>query len=65
VIKSRVHDHQGLIPSCERSLLNIVEVFYDTLTNFMRDVIGEGYKNHVFFVGTLAMFILSSNIFDF
>ncbi len=51
-----------LIPSPKFSLLNFFELILQTCFNLMRDIIGPDYKRHIPLVGTLALFILFSNL---
>ncbi len=51
-----------LIPSPKFSLLNFFELILQTCFNLMRDIIGPDYRRHIPFVGTLALFILFSNL---
>lgn len=51
-----------LVPSSRFTLLNFFEVILQMLMGLMRDIIGPDYKRHVPLVGTLALFILLSNL---
>lgn len=51
-----------IVPSPKLTVLNFFELVVQTLMNLMRDVIGPDYKRHVPLVGTLALFILFSNL---
>lgn len=51
-----------LVPSPRITLFNLVEVLIETCLGLMRDVIGPDYKRHLPLVGTLALFILCSNL---
>jgi F-type H+-transporting ATPase subunit a len=51
-----------IIPSSNINLINIFELFYTGLNNFMFDIMGKKYKNHSSFVGSLCLFIFFSNI---
>ncbi|MBN4077449.1 F0F1 ATP synthase subunit A [Sulfobacillus acidophilus] len=51
-----------IIPSPKFSLLNFFELIMQVLMNLMKDIIGADYKRHVPLVGTLALFILMSNL---
>jgi F-type H+-transporting ATPase subunit a len=50
------------IPNTEISLLNILEIFYENLLVFMENILGKQAKQHIPFVGSLALFILFSNL---
>jgi len=52
---------QYVIPSYNVSLVNIIEIFYETLSGVMIGVLGNNYRKHINFVGTLALFIFCSN----
>lgn len=51
-----------IIPSRNITILNVLEVIIDTLLGLMKSIIGKQYKMHVPLVGTLALFILFSNL---
>ncbi len=53
---------EALIPSTKFTILNFFEVILQVLMGLMRDIIGSNYKRHVPLVGTLALFILLSNL---
>ncbi len=53
---------EAVIPSPKFNLLNFFEMILQVVMNLMRDVIGDDYKRHVPFVGSLALFILFSNL---
>lgn len=52
----------AIIPSPKMSVLNFFEVILELLLGTMRDIIGSDYRRHVPMVGTLALFILFSNL---
>lgn len=51
-----------IVPSPKISILNFFELIVDLLMNLMKEIIGSDYKRHVPLVGTLALFILFSNL---
>ncbi len=51
-----------VVPSPKITILNLFELLVTALSSFMKDVIGHDYKRHVPLVGTLALFILVSNL---
>lgn len=51
-----------IVPSKKLTVLNFFEIVTQMLMNLMKDVIGHDYKRHVPVVGTLALFILFSNL---
>jgi len=51
-----------LIPSQNITVLNIMELFYETLSKIMHDILGKHFKQHLPFVGSFALFILFSNL---
>ena len=51
-----------LVPSPKLSILNFFEVIIEACMNLMQDIIGPDYKRHVPLIGTLALFILFSNL---
>jgi F-type H+-transporting ATPase subunit a len=51
-----------IVPSRKFTVLNFFELILQMLMNLMKDVIGKDYKRHVPLVGTLALFILVSNL---
>lgn len=53
---------KSVVPSKNITLLNLFELLVMALASFMKDVIGHEYKRHVPLVGTLALFILVSNL---
>jgi F-type H+-transporting ATPase subunit a len=56
----RIDDH--IVPSAKFSVLNFFELILQVLMNVMKEIIGPDFKRHVPFVGTLALFILFSNL---
>jgi F-type H+-transporting ATPase subunit a len=53
---------EALIPSPKITVANVLEVLVAVIMSLMRDIIGKDYKRHVPMVGTLALFILVSNL---
>jgi F-type H+-transporting ATPase subunit a len=53
---------QAIIPSPKITVVNIFEVLLSVIMSLMHDIIGKDYKRHVPLVGTLALFILCSNL---
>ncbi len=51
-----------LVPSPKFSILNFFEIVIEGLLGLMRDIIGPDYKRHVPVIGSLALFILFSNL---
>lgn len=51
-----------LVPLPKFSILNFFEVVLENCMNLMRDIIGPDYQRHVPLIGTLALFILFSNL---
>ncbi|MBL4819248.1 MAG: F0F1 ATP synthase subunit A [Deltaproteobacteria bacterium] len=51
-----------LVPSPSFSILNFFEIILETGMGLMRDIIGPDYKRHVPLIGSLALFILFSNL---
>lgn len=51
-----------IVPSPKFSLINFFELILEVLMNLMKEIIGPDYKRHVPLVGTLALFILFSNL---
>jgi len=51
-----------LVPSPKITILNIFEVFVQVVISIMKDTIGADYRRYVPMVGTLALFILVSNL---
>lgn len=63
VMRMRLQNMEKVIvPSPRITLLNLVEVLIETCLGLMRDIIGPDYKRHLPLVGTLALFILCSNL---
>lgn len=63
IVNKEIKDvEKSIVPNANITLANIFELIFDMLTSVMRDVIGKDYKKHVPFVGTLALFILCSNL---
>lgn len=64
-LMSRIKLHNleaAVIPSSRITVLNFFEVITEGLLGVMKDVIGPDYKRHVPLVGTLALYILFSNL---
>lgn len=53
---------KSIVPSPKITLVNLIEVLMTVLLSLMKDIIGKDYKRYVGLVGTLALFILCSNI---
>lgn len=53
---------QSIVPSPKITLVNLIELLMSTLLSLMKDIIGKDYKRYVGLVGTLALFILCSNL---
>lgn len=53
---------QAIIPSPHITMVNLLEVLMSVVMSLMKDIIGKDYKRHVPMVGTLALFILCSNL---
>jgi F-type H+-transporting ATPase subunit a len=53
---------QHVIPSKGITLINIVDIFYEYLLSFMESVIENNPKKHINFVGSIALFVLFSNL---
>jgi F-type H+-transporting ATPase subunit a len=53
---------KNVVPSPKITVLNLFEVFITMLMSLMHDIIGKDYKRYVPMVGTLALFILFSNL---
>jgi F-type H+-transporting ATPase subunit a len=53
---------KALVPSPNITIANVLEVFMSVVMGLMKDIIGKDYKRHVPMVGTLALFILVSNL---
>lgn len=63
IARSRLKNiESALIPPIKITVLNFFEIILDVLMGLMRDIIGPDYKRHVPLVGTLALFILLSNL---
>ena len=52
----------AVVPSSRLTVLNFFEIVLENLLSIMKDVIGPDYKRHVPLVGTLALYILFSNL---
>jgi F-type H+-transporting ATPase subunit a len=52
----------NIIPSSRINITNIFELILQLLTSLMKDIIGNDYRRYVPLVGTLALFILVSNL---
>lgn len=53
---------QALVPSPNITVANVLEVFMGVVMGLMKDIIGKDYKRYVPMIGTLALFILVSNL---
>lgn len=53
---------KSVIPSPKITLVNLFEILMTVIMSLMRDIIGPDYKRYVPLVGTLALFILCSNL---
>ena len=53
---------QAIIPSPHITIVNLLEVLMSVVMSLMKDIIGKDYKRYVPMVGTLALFILCSNL---
>lgn len=53
---------KAIIPSPRITLLNLLEVMMASVMSLMKDIIGPDYKRYVPMVGTLALYILVSNL---
>jgi len=53
---------KAIIPQKTITLVNLYEIIVEVVSSTMKDIIGKKYKEHVPFVGTLALFILCSNL---
>jgi F-type H+-transporting ATPase subunit a len=63
VVNSRLRNIEArLVPDRNFSLLNFFEMVFQLLSGLMRDIIGHDYKRHIPFVGTVALFVLFSNL---
>lgn len=63
IARAKLRDMESVIvPSRKLTVLNFFEIVVQLLMNLMKDVIGKDYKRHVPLVGTLALFILLSNL---
>jgi F-type H+-transporting ATPase subunit a len=51
-----------IVPSSKITIINLFESILEVLIGLMRDIIGDKYKDHISLVGTLALFILCSNL---
>jgi len=63
IVWIRIKDvEKAIIPSPKISIVNIFESIFEVLSAQMESIIGKDYKRHIPFVGTLALFILCSNL---
>jgi F-type H+-transporting ATPase subunit a len=53
---------QAIMPSPRITVANLLEVLMAVVMGLMSDIIGKDYKRYVPMVGTLALFILCSNL---
>lgn len=53
---------EAMIPSPKITVANLLELMMSVIFSLMHDIIGKDYKRHVPLVGTLALFILCSNL---
>lgn len=51
-----------IVPSPNITVVNLLEVMISVIMSLMKDIIGKDYKRYVPMVGTLALFILCSNL---
>lgn len=52
----------AIIPSPKITVVNLLEMLLTVVMSLMKDIIGKDYKRYVPLVGTLALFILVSNL---
>jgi F-type H+-transporting ATPase subunit a len=52
----------SLVPSPKITLVNLLEVMMGVVMSLMKDIIGKDYQRYVPMVGTLALYILVSNL---
>lgn len=57
---AKIEEH--IIPSPKITLLNVLEAFFGVVLSLMKDIIGHDYRRYVPLVGTLALYILCSNL---
>jgi F-type H+-transporting ATPase subunit a len=63
IAKKNLKDiEKAVIPSKKISLLNLFEVLTQVIMSLMKDIIGKDYRRYVPMIGTLALFILTSNL---
>jgi F-type H+-transporting ATPase subunit a len=63
VARIRISDlEKAIVPSPKFGLVNFFELVLETILGLMKDFIGPEYKRYVPLVGTLALFILVSNL---
>lgn len=53
---------EAIVPSPKITVANLIEVLMTVIMSLMSDIIGKDYKRYVPMVGTLALFILASNL---
>lgn len=53
---------KAVVPSPKITVVNLLEVLMTVVMGLMSDIIGKDYKRYVPLVGTLALFILCSNL---
>jgi len=51
-----------VIPSKKITLINFLELYYEVIKTITKDILGDKYKLHIAFIGTLGLFILTSNL---
>lgn len=57
-----VNIEEAIIPSPKITVANMIEVLMTVIMSLMSDIIGKDYKRYVPMIGTLALFILVSNL---
>jgi len=50
------------IPSKKVSLVNILEIYYEIVRTVIKDILGDKYKLHISFIGSLGLFIFFANV---
>ncbi len=62
-VKKKLRDVELLIiPSKNFNVITFFELILETLLQIMKDIIGKDYKRHLPLIGSLALFILFSNL---
>lgn len=63
IAKRRLNDlDNAIVPSPKITVLNLFELLLTVIMSLMKDIIGKDYKRYVPLIGTLALFILCSNL---